>query len=61
MLTPSAASTATTRLLLPTFRASAPEALPLATVVPLTVSVEVELVAVGVSVTDVMEFATVTE
>ena len=52
-VTPSSAVTTTLTVLLPTFRATAPDALPLPTLAPLTLTVAALLVVVGVRVTEV--------
>ena len=58
MVVPSCAVTATLIGLAPTTSAMAPEALPLATVVPLTLTVAVASATVGVAVIELTPFTT---
>lgn len=58
MVTPSCAVTATLIVLIPTAKPTAPEAVPLLTVVPFTVTVAVASVTTGVTVIDAVALLT---
>ena len=60
-MVPSCAVTTTLTLFIPTTRLIGPDAEPLATVVPFTVTVALASAVVGVTVTDVTAFATASE